>query len=321
MARYKGLCGLFVISLMAACATPTPTLTPAAPSTPTSAPRATPTPMPTSTPVPVASPTPTPAPEVRTPIAAGGKHTCALTTAGGVQCWGANGAGQLGDGTWEDRPTPVDVVGLEGGVVAIATGLWHTCALTTAGGVQCWGRNDSGQLGDGTTTHRNLPVDVVGLGGGVVAIAAGGYHTCALTASGGVQCWGFNYYGQLGDGTEVGRPTPVDVVGLGGGAVAIAAGGKHTCALTTAGGVQCWGDNGAGQLGDGTTTHRNIPVDVVGLGGGAVAIAAGEEHTCALTATGGIQCWGHNEHGQLGDGTRWNYRTTPVDVVGWEAGG
>jgi alpha-tubulin suppressor-like RCC1 family protein len=202
-----------------------------------------------------------------TRVAAGSFHTCALTTAGGVKCWGSNGSGQLGDGTTTPRLTPVDVSGLSSEVSAIATGLFgsHTCALTTGGGVKCWGNNFSGQLGDGTTTQGLTPVDVSGLSSGVSAIAAGTGYTCALTTGGGIKCWGDNVFGQLGDGTTTQRLTPVDVSGLSSGVSAIAAGTEHTCALTTGGGVKCWGRNSTGNLGDGTTTQRLTPVDVSGL--------------------------------------------------------
>jgi len=155
-------------------------------------------------------------------------------------------------------------------IVAIAAGIDHTCALTSGGGVKCWGANGAGQLGDGTGTWtaRSTPADVVGLAGGVVAIAAGGAHTCALMDAvhgDGVKCWGQNYFGQLGDGTTIWRLTPVAVVGLSSGVTAIAAGGYHTCALTSGGGVKCWGWDGSGQLGLGTITYRTTPVDVVML--------------------------------------------------------
>ena len=247
-------------------------------------------------------------------IAAGGTHSCALTTGGGVKCWGWNGWGQLGDGTYTERHAPVNVVGLGSGVAAIATGWLHVCALTTAGGVKCWGQNRNGQLGDGTTTDRHMPVDVVGLGSGVAAIAAGYEHTCALTETNKVKCWGSNWDGQLGDGTTTDRYTPVNVVGLESAVTAIADDWHHTCALTTGGGVKCWGDNWDGQLGDGTTIDRYTPVDVVGLESGVAAIATGGYFTCALTEESGVKCWGDNLTGQLGDGTTTD-RYTPVDVL------
>jgi hypothetical protein len=162
-----------------------------------------------------------------TAIAAARLYTCALTNVGGVKCWGHNMFGEIGDGTTTDRSTPVDVSGLSSGVTAIAAGDQYTCALTSVGGVKCWGWNNHGQLGDGTTTYRLMPVDVVGLSSGVTAIAAGVWHTCALTSVGGVKCWGYNYAGQLGDGTTIDRWTPVDVVGLDGSPPAACAGGAN----------------------------------------------------------------------------------------------
>jgi len=237
-------------------------------------------------------------------ISAGGGHTCALLNTGYVKCWGDNSYGQLGNGTIISSNTPVYVSGLTSGVSAISAGGNHTCALLNTGGVKCWGLNSSGQLGDGTTTQRNTPVDVSGLSSGVSAISAGGNHTCALLNTGGIKCWG---------------TTPVDVTGLSSGVSAISAGWAHTCALLNTGGIKCWGSNGAGQLGDGTTTDRSTPVDVIDLTSGVSAISAGGFHTCALLNTGGVKCWGYNIRGQLGDGTT-TQRTTPVDVTGLSSG-
>jgi alpha-tubulin suppressor-like RCC1 family protein len=246
-------------------------------------------------------------------------HTCALTTSGGLKCWGFNSDGQLGDGTTTQRTTPVEVSGLTSGVVQITTGASHTCALTVSGGVKCWGSNSNGQLGNGTTTRQTLPVDVNGLTTGIVAISAGGNHTCALTSDGGVKCWGQNSDGQLGNGTTTQQLIPADVSGLPSGVVAISAGAEHTCALTNTGGVKCWGANSWGILGDGTMTSRSTPVDVSGLTSGAAAISAGATHTCALTVDGGAKCWGQNSMGEVGDGTD-DYRTTPVAVSGLTSG-
>jgi alpha-tubulin suppressor-like RCC1 family protein len=133
-------------------------------------------------------------------ITAGSRYTCALTDAGSVKCWGKNHDGQLGDGTRNDRSTPIDVAGLTSGVKAISAGWRHACALTVIGGVRCWGKNHDGQLGDETGNDRSISVAVVGFTSRAKAITAGGQHTCALTARY-AQCWGDNEDGQLGNGT------------------------------------------------------------------------------------------------------------------------
>jgi alpha-tubulin suppressor-like RCC1 family protein len=263
-------------------------------------------------------------------IAAGGRHTCALTSAGSVICWGNNDAGQLGDGTMVKKNTPVEVVGLTDSVRAITAGGAHTCALATTGGVKCWGANDSGQLGNGTEANASLPVDVFSLTDGIIAIEAGGHHTCALTSSGAVKCWGENEDGQLGDGSTVDKNTPVDVMGLARGVRAIAAGGYHTCAVTSTGRVLCWGDNSQGQLGNGAEADKTGPSAVIGLSSGVSAITAGSglvgesesfvsAHTCALNAEGGVLCWGNNDDGELGAGEALD-RNIPVAVAGLTTG-
>mgnify|MGYP000270505841 CR=1 FL=1 len=182
-------------------------------------------------------------------ISGGGYHTCALTTAGGVKCWGENSNGQLGDNTTVSKSTPVAVSGLSSGVSTISTGLYHTCALTTAGAVKCWGRNGFGQLGDEDVgVHKSVPTAVAGLSSGVSHVSLGDYHTCAVTTAGAVKCWGHNAGGQLGDNTYVNKATPTPVSGLSSGIVSVDLGQHHTCALTTGGGLKCWGSNYYGEL-------------------------------------------------------------------------
>ncbi len=236
-------------------------------------------------------------------IAAGWWHTCALTSGGGVKCWGRNNDGQLGDGSkGEGGSTPVDVSGLGRGVDMVSAGAYYTCALTSSGGVKCWGSNRFNQLGIGPNIHKTTPVDVSGFSRGGSMLSAGAYHNCVLTSGGGIKCWGQNNYGQLGNGTKIRRYIPVDVSGLNTGIIAVSAGGEHTCALTSGGGVKCWGWNGYGQLGDGIKRRSNFtPVDVSGLSSGVKLISAGREHTCALISSGGVKCWGHGQYGPIGN--------------------
>ncbi|MBE2197538.1 MAG: hypothetical protein IAE79_02935 [Anaerolinea sp.] len=243
-------------------------------------------------------------------------HTCALMSWGGVQCWGHNGYGQVGNNSAQNQYTPANVVGLYTGAVHLSASLWHSCAVTNTGGVKCWGAGENGRLGDGTEEVRRVPVDVVGLSSGVAAVGAGGQHSCALLHTGAIKCWGMNAFGSVGDGSTIHeRLTPVDVVNLNGRAEAISVGGLHSCALMEDGSIRCWGDNRHGQLGDGTTTNRNVPVTVLANGKTFTAVAAGGGHTCALTDERLAQCWGHNGNGQLGDDTTIDHHT-PAYVIG-----
>ena len=246
-------------------------------------------------------------------LAAGTNHTCALTRDGAVWCWGGNDSGQLGDGTHNDRAIPSIVEGLSSGVSAITAGHSFTCALLLNGEVRCWGINNNGQLGDDTVEYRATPVAVVGLGGPVRAIGAGVGYACALTTSGGVKCWGAGYHGELGDGKAQISDTPVDVVGLQSGVVALAAGGAHTCALMETGGVKCWGWNVYGEIGDGSFSQRISPVDVIGLSSRVIAVDAKGGHTCALLESGEVRCWGDNLLGQAGGSARGYSSPTVVD--------
>lgn len=248
-------------------------------------------------------------------VVTGGAHTCALMSTGEVRCWGSNANGQLGDGTTTSRGSPMTVVGLSRGVRVIAAGYFHNCAVLLAGDVTCWGLNDAGQLGDGTTSTRLTPQNVTSLLGVVIsAIALGQRHSCVLLAQGEVKCWGDNTFGQLGDGSVISRSSPTAASGFQGSVSSIALGYVHTCAVCSPGNVQCWGNNEARQLGDGTLTNRNRPTNVTGLRSRALAVSAGYRHTCALLDTRTLQCWGMNSSGQLGDGTTID-RATPTDVL------
>jgi alpha-tubulin suppressor-like RCC1 family protein len=256
-----------------------------------------------------------------TAIAAGALHTCAITSAGGVKCWGYNDSGQIGDGTKYNATTPVDVVGLTSGVAMIGRGLDYSCAIMVGGGLKTWGANETGQLGDGSVIGSSTPVDVLGLSSGVIAVAGWGYdkvsHTCAVLAGGAVNCWGSNSEGEVGDGSvESPVLTPVGVTGIAAGSIGVSSGSEHSCAVFADGSVRCWGDNWAGQLGNGDNVPSNTPAAVSGLTSGALAVSVGGAFSCALTDAGGIKCWGDNTYGQLGNGSDLG-SLVPVDVIGF----
>jgi len=276
-------------------------------------------------------------------LALGGAHACARKSDGSVVCWGHNGFGQVGDGTSEGMRPPTPVLGLSG-ATAIAAGEAFTCAIVAAGKVVCWGRSDTGQLGvprktTSTAAKKTEVVEVPSpqparpggppslVGGlvGAIDLALGGRHACALGPGGLVACWGEGESGELGD---VPPPAPAKpkpgvkpklalspIPGIEG-AVALSLGASFGCALLGDGTAHCWGDNGAGQLGDGTTDARTDVVVVKGVSG-AKAIALGAAHGCALSGEGRVMCWGAGDRGQLGDGKA-ERRATPAEVPGLE---
>ena len=249
-----------------------------------------------------------------TAIAAGVNFSLALKGDGSVWAWGYNGSGQLGDNSIIDRWTPVQVG--TGGITAIAAGFNHSVAMNSGGTVYTWGDNSKGQLGTGTTTSSSAPV-IAGSGilAGALAISAGNQFTVALLRnylSSYLWAWGSNSNGQLGDGTNVDRYSPVQVSGLAG-MTAIAAGENHAISLNGDGTVWAWGDNSNGQLGVGTTIPHWTPVQVNTLTHGQ-GVIAGYQDSFAAAALGTVWAWGDNIYGQLGDGSMTD-RLSPVSIT------
>jgi alpha-tubulin suppressor-like RCC1 family protein len=261
-------------------------------------------------------------------------NAAAIKADGSVWVWGDNGQGQCGNGLYSDNRTlPVQVVfpWLSPRVVSIWGGARHGLVLKSDGTVWDWGINMSGLLGDNTvstfpptdpfvggTNDRHLPIQVHGPGdvgylASIVAVMGGEPHNFALKADGTVWSWGSNMFGQLGDGTTVDRPTPVQVSGL---TKVNSLGGRgyHSLAVRSDGTLWTWGYNSSGQLGNGTLTNSSVPVPVTGLTG-VVTVTGGYIHSLALMSDHTLRAWGGNPNGQLGDGT-FTYRTTPVPVPG-----
>lgn len=284
-----------------------------------------------------------------TAVAAGSTFTCAVV-GGGVLCWGTMSSTSL-----EGQGSSVWVVDRGSGIVGVAAGEAHACMLRSSGDVQCWGKNLSGELGDGTTSNSATPVPLSDTVQGYAVVSAGGASTCGARRDGTIMCWGDLERGgshltsvpwpiavapsssvAAGAYHACARTRSATVACWGGnssaqlgvasadgvvdvpdvaGIASIAGGGLHTCALAAGGDITCWGRNTSGQIGDGATAPTAPPSRVRGARGRVVAIAAGFEHSCAIALDGTAQCWGANAHGQLGDGTTTS-SSAPVDVQG-----
>ena len=253
-----------------------------------------------------------------TALSSGDYFSCALL-AGTIDCWGDNSTDQLGTGKIGSSQTPLTVSGSWATPSYVSVGGEHVCAIDSSdSSVWCWGRNNDGQLGNGSTTDSATPVKVMLSSTqaltGVTQLSSGGSHSCALfqdnsgESSGKVYCWGYNFYGQLGNGSTANSPYAVPVYSSGTTVlehvIQVSAGDYHTCAVIYGGAAECWGYNNDGQLGNNLTSNSSYPVQVrgnnnSGLLAGVTQVSAGEYFSCAV-AGGYAYCWGDNSYGQLG---------------------
>jgi alpha-tubulin suppressor-like RCC1 family protein len=250
-----------------------------------------------------------------TAVAVGNSHSCAILSSGGMVCWGRGSEGQLGNAANPSvQRTPVTVSGLSGVVTAIALADFSTCAMISGGAVQCFGLDNSGELGnDAALVNSNVPVSVAGITT-AQQISAGGRHFCARLGDGSARCWGSNLAGQLGDGTTTSRSTPVSVSSLTG-VSDIRVATFHSCA-NTASGLKCWGNNLFGQLGTGGFGSSTTPVLAVAVSGTISALRAGGRHVCAQTSSAGLTCFGRNFDGQLSQPNNSGFSASGVAMQG-----
>lgn len=238
-------------------------------------------------------------------------HSCLLAADGSVYCWGSNARGQLGIGTFDSQATPAKVVGLPEAVKSITLGFTHSCALTGSGTVYCWGDATKVGAGEAVVADAAQPLEVQGLVGAVSEVAAGEDLSCALLASGTVQCWGLVRYGGLGDGVTKSSKRAVAVSNLSD-VSSLSVGGDFACAIQ-AGVAYCWGNGGNGRLGNGGGSS-STPILVANLGGASKRVLAGQSHACAVLTSDKVQCWGACYSGRCGF-VGLASQTTPAYVV------
>ena len=267
-------------------------------------------------------------------VSLGSQHSSALTSTGRLFMWGRNNYGQLGDGTVIDKNIPTEITnrfGLsnEEKITQISLGSSHSSALTSTGRVFMWGRNNYGQLGDGTVIDKNIPTEITNRFGlsneeKITQISLGSSHSSALSSTGRVFIWGYNYNSQLGDSTLINKNIPTEITnrfGLSNNEtiIQVALGENHSSALTSTGRVFVWGYNACGQLGDATLTDKNIPTEITNrfslIGEEKISqISLGSNHSSAISSTGRLFLWGYNYHGQIGDGTTIN-KILPTEIT------
>ena len=239
-----------------------------------------------------------------TSLSTGLAHSCAIFDDHSLRCWGDNSYGQLGDGTLIERILPTSVnLGNGRSAISVSLGQTHTCAILDDNSLKCWGGNANGQLGDESTSDRKSPQSISFGGYDVTSVSAGAYHTCALLNDTSINCWGDNWHGQLGDGSNDKQLTPVSL-GDQYQSRSISSGSFHTCAIMINNSLYCWGLNSGGQLGNGDFNNTNVP-SMVALSENQITstVGSGFHHTCVILDVGAIMCWGDNTKGQLGDGT------------------
>jgi len=240
-------------------------------------------------------------------IASDGNHSfCALLNGGALECWGANGSGQLGNGTTTGSTVPVRVTGITTATSVTSDGNGTYCAILQSGVIECWGANNVGQLGDNSTTGSSVPVAVTGITNGTALTSDGNGTFCAVLATGVVDCWGGNTFGQLGDNSTAGSSVPVQAQGITQASSITSDTDDSFCAVLSTGLVDCWGANFAGELGNGTAGKSTVPIAVAGITTAVSVSHDGAESYCAVLASGSVNCWGSNVFGELGDGTTTN---------------
>jgi alpha-tubulin suppressor-like RCC1 family protein len=253
-----------------------------------------------------------------TSLVLGGGHTCAVSGSTELYCWGSNASGQLGIGNTTNQLIPTQVTFMSKSTITnLVLGGAHTCAVSGGNELYCWGYNNYGQLGIGNTTNQLIPTQVTFMSKSTItSLVLGDYHTCAVIGSTELYCWGSNVSGQLGIGNTTNQLIPTQVTFMSKSTITnLVLGGAHTCAVSGGTELYCWGYNNYGQLGIGNTTKQLLPTQVTFMSKSTITnLALGDYHTCAVSGSTELYCWGYNAFGQLGIGNTTN-QLIPTQVT------